>query len=362
MALILYRIGRFSFHNPWRVIVTWLALLGAALGVGVALGGEMQESFDIPGTESQEALDRLNSVFPEVAGASATVVVEAPVGESVEGAVTSSAIDAAVDGIGDIDGIAQVVSPFSEYATDAISADSQAAIIQVQFDGDTTEVTEGQKSQLIEAAEQAMSGGATVAFSGSIFEDLEYGLTVTEAIGVVFAAFVLIVAFGSVLAAGLPLVAALFAVGTTMGGILIVTSMTSVSSATPLLAVMIGIAVGIDYALFVLSRHRHQLANGLEPDESAATAVGTAGNAVIFAGVTVMIALVGLLIVGIPFLAVMGIAAAIAVFLAMAAAVTLLPALFGLAGERLRPKAGSRAHRRETGADAKPTMGRRWVR
>ncbi|GGA64520.1 RND transporter [Pseudoclavibacter endophyticus] len=362
MALFLYRIGRFSFHHPWRVIVTWLVLLGAALGAGIVLGGEMRESFDIPGTESQEALDRLNNVFPEVAGASASVVIAAPAGESVEGPVTTEAIAAAVVAIGDIDGVAQVVSPFSEFATDAVSPDAQAAIITVQFEGQVSEITEDQKDALIAATEQSVAGGASAAYSGSIFEDLEYGLTVTEAIGVLFAAFVLVVAFGSVLAAGLPLASALVAVGTTIGGILVVAAMTSVSSATPLLAVMIGIAVGIDYALFVLSRHRHQLANGLDPDESAATAVGTAGNAVIFAGVTVMIALVGLLIVGIPFLGVMGVAAAIAVFLAMTAAVTLLPSLFGLAGERLRPKAGSRAHRRESGADAKPTMGRRWVR
>lgn len=361
MALLLFRIGRFSYRHPWRVLVTWLVLLGAALGLGLGLGGSMRESFDIPGTESQAALDRLASVFPQTAGASASVIAITPDGASIEATDAQNAIAGAVTALEGVDGVESVVSPFSEYATDAVSADGRAAIIRVQFTEATSAITQAQLDATIEAGRTAASKGLQVEFAGAVFEELEYGLTVTEAIGVVFAAVVLIVTFGSVLAAGLPLASALIAVGTTMGGILAVAATTSVSSATPLLAVMIGIAVGIDYALFVLSRHRHQLANGMPVEESAATAVGTAGNAVIFAGVTVMIALLGLMVVGIPFLSVMGVAAAIAVFLAMATAVTLLPALLGFAGERMRPKPGSRAHRRETGADAKPTMGRRWV-
>ena len=361
MALLLYRLGRFSYRRPWRVLVAWLLLLLVAIGAGLLSGGAMRESFAIPGTQSQAALDRLSAVFPQTAGGSASVVVIAPKGSSIEAPEAETAIGSAVSALEQVDGVEQVVSPFSQYATDAVSPDAQAAIIRVQFTADSSEVTTATLEGVKTAAKSVSSGGLEVRFAGQVFEDLTYGLTVTEIIGVVFAAVVLIVAFGSVLAAGLPLASALIAVGTTMGGILVVAALAPVSSATPLLAVMIGIAVGIDYALFVLSRHRHQLANGMDVEESAATAVGTAGSAVIFAGVTVMIALLGLLIVGIPFLGIMGVAASIAVFLAMATAVTLLPALFGLAGERLRPKAGSRAHRRETGADTKPTMGRRWV-
>lgn len=361
MALVLFRIGRFSFRHPWRVLATWLIVLAAALGIGLGLGGTMRESFDIPGTESQAALDRLESVFPQTAGASANVIVVAPAGSTVESTDAQQSIADAVAALEAVDGVESVVSPFSEYATDAVSDDGRAAIIRVQFTGQRTDITEAQQEATIEAGRLAAAGGLQVDFAGALFEELEYGLTITEAIGVVFAGFVLVITFGSVIAAGLPLASALIAVGTTMGGILALAAATAVSSSTPLLAVMIGIAVGIDYALFVLSRHRHQLANGMAAEESAATAVGTAGNAVVFAGVTVMIALLGLLVVGIPFLSVMGVAAAVAVFLAMATAVTVLPALFGLIGERLRPRPGSRAHRRETGADTRPTMGRRWV-
>lgn len=362
MALILYRIGRFSFRHPWRVLLTWLALLAAALGAGLAAGGTMQESFEIPGTQSQAALDRLSAVFPEAAGASASIIVLAPAGETVDSDAARAAIEESTRLLGEVDGVTQAVSPFSEYATDAVSEDGRAAIIRAQFEGTEETVGEEQLQAIQDAAAPATEEGLEAFFGGRMFEELEYGLTITEALGVLFAAVVLFITFGSVLAAGLPLASALVAVGTTMGGVLVVAALTPVSSATPLLAVMIGLAVGIDYALFVLSRHRHQLANGFDVEESAATAVGTAGSAVLFAGVTVMIALLGLLVVGIPFLSVMGIAAAIAVFLAMIVAVTLLPALFGLAGERLRPKPGSRAQLRETGQTAGVPLGRRWVR
>ena len=202
-----------------------------------------------------------------------------------------------------------------------------------------------------------------VAFGGEVFQDTDFGLTITEVFGVLFAGVVLLITFGSLLSAGLPLLTALIGVGAAFGGISIVAAFAPVSSTAPMLAVMIGLAVGIDYALFILSRHRTQLARGQDPEESAAEAVATAGGAVVFAGLTVIIALLGLLVVGIPFLSVMGVAAAFAVFIAVIGAVTLLPALLGVLGRRLTPKPKSRAHRRANADDdgAKRTMGRRWV-
>jgi RND superfamily putative drug exporter len=180
---------------------------------------------------------------------------------------------------------------------------------------------------------------------------------------VIFAGVVLLITFGSLLAAGMPLISAILGVGIVMGGITAFSAFTTVSSSAPLLALMIGLAVGIDYSLFILSRHRTQLARGETPEESAAMAVGTAGSAVVFAGLTVIIALLGLLVVGIPFLSVMGVGAAVAVLVAIGVATTLVPAFLGLAKARLTPKTGSRAWRRATASpDAKPTMGLRWVR
>ncbi|MFB6609492.1 MMPL family transporter [Agromyces sp. NPDC056379] len=363
MALLLHRIGRFAFRRAWYVIVAWVLALGALLGTGLALGGQLQDSFAIPGTESQTAIDQLAAVFPETAGASAKAVVEAPDGDTVEAASARDAIEAMEAELEQVDGVASVLGPFDEYAGDQISGDGRTAYIQIQFDGQVTDVTPESLEAVEATGELGSDAGLTVAFGGDVFQETSFGLTITEVFGVLFAAVVLIITFGSLLAAGMPLLTALVGVGAAFGGISIVAAFTTVSSTAPMLAVMIGLAVGIDYALFILSRHRNQLARGQDPEDSAAEAVATAGGAVVFAGLTVIIALLGLLVVGIPFLSVMGIGAAFAVLIAVAGAVTLLPALLGVFGRKLVPKPGSRAHRRANAADdgGKRTMGRRWV-
>ena len=193
----------------------------------------------------------------------------------------------------------------------------------------------------------------------------------TEVFGVIFAGLVLVITFGSLLAAGMPLISALIGVGIVVGGISGASAFITISSSAPLLAVMIGLAVGIDYSLFIISRHRNQLANGMDAERSAGIAVGTAGSAVVFAGVTVIIALLGLLVVGIPFLSVMGVGAAFAVLIAIAVALTLVPAILGMAKGRLAPKPGSRSERRAVAhhesshtqnTGRAPTLGARWVR
>ena len=363
MATLLYRIGRFAYRRPWRVIGVWLVLLVGILGGGFALGGQTQEAFAIPGTESQNALDRLEAVFPSVAGASAQVVLVAPDGESVTEQKYTDVIEEVVSSAEDISGVEAVVSPFSEYAGEAISDNENIAIVRVQFEGPSSDVTDATLDELKDTATIAEDGGMRAEFGGQVFQDTTFGITVTEVFGVIFAGVVLFITFGSLLSAGMPLLSALVGVGIAIGGITAYTAFATVSSTAPLLALMIGLAVGIDYSLFILSRHRNQLAHGDDPEESAATAVGTAGSAVVFAGVTVIIALLGLLVVGIPFLSVMGVGAAFAVLVAIGVAITLLPAMLGLAGKRLIPEEGSRAYRRAmAGASAKPTMGLRWVR
>lgn len=364
MALLLHRIGRFSFRRAWLVIGAWVLVLGTLLGVGLGLGGKLQESYAIPGTESQTAIDQLAAVFPETAGASATAVVEAPRGDSVADEPARAAVEELGDALAEIPGVAQVLGPFDEYAGDQLSDDERTAYVRVQFDGQVSDIPEATLDAIQATAPIAEDAGLAVAYGGEVFQDTSFGLTITEVFGVLFAAVVLIVTFGSLLSAGMPLLTALVGVGAAFGGISLVAAFTTVSSTAPMLAVMIGLAVGIDYALFILSRHRTQLARGQDPEDSAAEAVATAGGAVVFAGLTVIIALLGLLVVGIPFLSVMGLSAAFAVLIAVAAAVTLLPALLGLAGRRLAPKPGSRAHRRANASDDDRrgrTLGRRWV-
>lgn len=362
MATFLYRIGHFAYRRAWRVIGAWVLVLAAILGGGLALGGQFEESFSIPGTESQDTIDTLNAVFPQASGAAVEAVFEVPDGESVTDPQYTDAIEQTITAIEGIDGVAAAISPFSEYAANAVSDDEETAIARVQLEGASTDVTQETIDALTATGEIGRDAGMTVAFGGQVFQDTTFGLTIVEVFGVLFAGVVLIITFGSLLAAGMPLLMALVGVGVAIGGILVAAAFGSVSSTAPMLAVMLGLAVGIDYSLFILSRHRQQLARGVDPEESAATAVATAGGAVVFAGITVIIALLGLLIVGIPFLSTMGVATAFAVLIAVLIAITLLPAVLGLITGRMSPKPGSRAHRRALADDdAKPTMGRRWV-
>jgi len=371
MAILLSRIGRFAYRRAIPVIVAWLLVAAGAVAGGLALGGTMQDSFKIPGTESQQAIDRLAAVFPQTSGASAQLVVH-----STDASIASmkDGIERVAAELGDVDGVENAVSPFSEYATDAISDDGMTAVVQVQFAGSSEEVTDDTLAAVQKLGDTLASDTVQVEYGGQVFQAFHFGLSIIEVIGVLFAALVLVITFGSLLAAGLPLLSALLALGVSMGGILGLAAFTTLSTTTPMLALMIGLAVGIDYALFILSRHRNQLAHGTDPEESAATSVATAGGSVVFAGVTVMIALVGLLIVGIPFLGWMGVTAAFAVLMAMLAAITLLPAIMGLLKGRLAPKPGSRTALRARahddapegeGTDAAParrrTLGERWV-
>jgi RND superfamily putative drug exporter len=371
MATLLFRIGRFAYRHAGRVLIAWALIAAAALGAGLGLGGKLQDSYAIPGTESQQAIDLLAAVFPQSAGASAQIVVRDS-GANLKTA-DGALIDQVVSKLNDVKGVEQALSPYNEYATSAVSKDGSTGIISVQFTSPSENVTSTQLADVKKATTPLTDAGLTVEFGGQVYQNNTVGLSIIELFGVIFAGLVLIVTFGSLKAAGLPLLSALIALSVSMGVVLTAASVVTLSSTTPLLALMIGLAVGIDYALFILSRHRAQLASGMDAGESAATAVATAGSSVLFAGVTVMIALIGLLIVGIPFLGYMGVAAAVAVLMAMLAATTLLPAVLGLFGARLAPKPGGRTARRmlaatqaehdvEDGAStAKPALGQRWV-
>jgi len=233
--------------------------------------------------------------------------------------------------------------------------------VTVQFEIPNGEITDEIRAELEEAADPRSP--VTVDFGGQIYTDRGVGLSPTEAIGVAIAFIVLLITFGSALAAGLPLVMTLVGVGVSFGGILVAATLTPVSTATPSLALMIGLAVGIDYGLFILSRHRHELATGISVPEAIARSLATAGSAVTFAGATVIIALVGLTVAGIPFLGVMGVAAGTTVAVAMVSTLTLFPALLVFFGERLRPKERRRkADRAKESAPQGPSrLGRAWI-
>ena len=363
MTAFLYRLGRFAGTRPWLVIGAWALLVVAFCIGGFGLGGTLADSFTIPGTESQAALDRLHAVFPQAAGGSAQVIVITKDGARIDDPGPERAIDSTVSAIGRIAGVESATSPFSPYATRARATDGRAGIITVQFRAADSAVSDATLAALTRTASIARGAGLTVAFGGQAFQSSSVAVSWTEGLGVVVAGVVLVVTFGSLLAAGLPLVSALLGVALSLAAIRIIALFTTVSTSAPTLALMLGLAVGIDYGLFIISRHREQLANGTTVAESLPTAVATAGTAVAFAGSTVIIALLGLLIVGIPFLSIMGVGAAFAVLVAVCASLTLLPAVLALGGERFRPREGSRVARRALAAarGESGTLGARWV-
>ncbi len=362
MATFLYRLGKASYERAGRVLLAWVISLIAIAGGGFALSSSTDEEFRIPGSESQEAFDRLEAVFPAFAGASAQAVVVAPAGERLDERDNRLAIIRLTSAIDRLEGIEEAVHPFEEFADQALSDDASTAYVQIQFESAAPEVSTELLEQLVATRTIAENAGLTIEYGGTVFQDQAVGLTIAEVFGVIFAGLVLIVTFRSFRPAWMPLASAIIGVGITLGVVFFSTNFLVVSSSAPLLAVMLGLAVGIDYSLFILSRHRTQLAAGEEPKESAAIAVGTAGNAVVFAGVTVIVALLGLFVVGLPFLSIMGASAALAVAIAVAAAITLLPALMGLAGEKLRPQPGSQAARIAALSSETPSGGRRWAR
>ena len=339
MANVLYRIGRASFRRHGVVIAVWLLLL-AVLGAGVlVLGTPSVSGVTIPGTESQRAFEALRSEFPQASGANGTVVLRAPEGTTVMDPEGQQVVLATVAKANELPGVLGATNPFD---TQAIGRDGRFALISVQFEASSDELTPAQREAYAAVGQDAPEGWTIASGGEPLLAEPEIGST--EAIGVVIAMLVLVITFGSLFAAGMTLVNALIGVGAGIAGITIAGHVVDMTSTAPILALMLGLAVGIDYSLFITSRYRHNIAVGAPREEAAGRAVGTAGSAVVFAGLTVVIALSALSVVGIPFLTVMGLAAAATVAIAVLVAITLLPAMLSLAGDRVLSKQQRRAH------------------
>lgn len=333
MSTLLSSLGRWAYRHPWRVIVAWLVALLLAGSAAALLNSGTDDAFSIPGTESEAGLIQLDRSFPQVSGVSAQFIVVAPEGQRVTDAGIRDDIEASVAGLRSLTGVAAATSPFDELVTGMVSDDETAAIVRLQFEGGPDAVTQPMRESVVSTVDELRAGlpaGSTVKLGGDLFAVELPTVTITEGVGVLVALVVLVLTFGSLLVAGLPLMTALIGVGISMAGIFAATAFATISSTTPLLALMLGLAVGIDYALFIVARHQDQVRHGTDPEDSTARATGTAGSAVVFAGTTVLIALIGLSFAGIPFLTTMGIAAAIAVALAVVVSLTLTPALLGL--------------------------------
>jgi len=448
MALLLYRLGKFSYRHRWLVISIWLAVLVAVGGAAAAFHGTLSNNFQIPGTETQRIADKLRQDLPSASGGSASIVFEAPDGgftpesraavtDALKKLETLPDVKATVDPFATQDQVDQAAAAISageqqitagqaqldasrsqleagkaqlaaaeqqltaagapaalieaqlgqqkaalaqgQAQLDAgtgeltaakakldlgkrqaeaseglrfVSSDGQAAVAQVQFNSSINGLTPDVRQQVQDIAHGTSAAGVTALASKEITEDISELFGASEIIGVAVAALVLILMLGTLIAAGLPLLMAIIGVGVGVGITFALSGLFEMSSISPMLALMLGLAVGIDYSLFIVNRHRTQLRSGMEPGESVARATGTSGNAVLFAGLTVIIALAALVVPGLPFLSVMGLAAAGTVAVAVLVALTLTPAMLSLIGRRIisrRAWAKTEAHNAEAG-------------
>lgn len=339
MSNWLYRLGRWSARHHWTVIALWGLFAAGAVLLNVAVGSSTVDNFEVPGVESQAAVDLLKERFPERAGATAMVVFHSQ-DTRIDDAATAPAIENTMDGVRALDHVLSATDPIASPLS--ISADGRTAFAAVQYDATTAELGSPALEELRGTAAPAEEAGVQVEFGGELPTVLkERDTGPAEMIGVAAALIILLITFRSVVAAVMsPLVAGLgLLTGLSMVGLL--GSLIDVPSVAPRLGMMIGLGVGIDYALFVLSRHRDNLDAGMDLVESIGVTNSTAGEAVVVAGGTVVVAILGLQMAGIPFVAALGYSASIVVAIAVMVAVTLLPALLAIVGTRVM----SRSHR-----------------
>jgi RND superfamily putative drug exporter len=372
MSSYLYRLASFAYRRRRLVLGLWLVAAIAAIAIAQASGGKTNDTFSIPGTESQNAATVLTTKLPAFSGGQTSIVfathgaTDTGTGK-VTDAADKAAIESAMAGLKSIPQVSAVTTPF---ASKLISPSGTIALGTVQWSVPGTSVTDASLGAVKAALQPLQAKGVQVEYNGSVYPGWRVAISETpELIGIVIAFIILMITFGAFAAAGMPILGAIVGVITTLMGITAVASVVTIASASTTVALMLGLSCGIDYGLFILSRHRTNLLNGMTPEESVPLAVGTAGSAVVFAGLTVMIALCGLTVVGIPFLTVMGLAAAASVGVALLIALTLVPALLGFAGMKVAkftrlPLLGARAERtaRRSAADPDSPAGARWAR
>ncbi|MFD3523468.1 MMPL family transporter [Streptomyces sp. NPDC058653] len=361
MASSLYRLGAFAARRWRAMVIGWLLALGTVVGLGLSFAGTFTDSGSIPGSSAQTALTRMDHHFPAPDAQSARLVFQAEPGREVTETDLSAALTDAREAMSRVPGVSEVGNPVER---GTVSDDGRTAVAEITFTAkEADEVPARTLDAVRTAGEGAERAGLRVVYGGEPFETSHSPVGPSELIGLGVSLTVLALTFGSLLAAGLPLLTAVLGIGGTLAAMAGLATMLDISDNAPTLAIMLGLAVGIDYALFIVSRHRTQLATGMPVRESVARATATAGSAVVFAGATVLIALAGLSVARVPMLTSMGLASAGSVAVSVVTAVTLLPALLAAAGRHLVPKARTRrGHLAATGGGPPTTWGIRWVR
>ncbi|MGE2833160.1 MMPL family transporter [Mycobacterium sp. SMC-4] len=367
MSAVLYRIGRFAFGHRLLTLAVWVLVLFAA-GASTLLAKPYQMDFSLPGTETERAAAMLEEHFPGQGDAdqmaAAKVVVQAPPGERLDSPASTAAMDALVAQLRELDHLAApqaVVNPVTAPPMAAqVNPDRTIAYLDVPFDQAFTDIGAETVDAFSQALQVGRDGGLTVEATGTLFNGQPPQQGLSEAMGFGVALIVMIIAFASVVAATVPIITAIVGVGTSVALITGATAFVNMDTSALLIASMIGIAVSIDYSLFIMSRYRSALDDTDDRAHAVGMAVGTAGSSVVFAGLTVVIALVALRVVNIPFLSVMGYTAAVTVVIAVLVATTLLPALLGWFGGRVFAVRVPGLH--PTAGDNDTSRGARWAK
>jgi RND superfamily putative drug exporter len=327
------------------VLVGWIVLLVGSLGISGAVGTNYSSDFSLPGTESQRAADLLKKDFPAQSGDTDQIVLYTP-GASVTAAATKATVETMLQKVSALPHVSGVISPYSAAGVHAISTDGQIAFATVNFDEKANLLPKGAIEKVISTAEAARSPQLQVQLGGQAIEQTKKpSLGAATGIGLLAAIIILLITFGSVLAMGLPIATALFGLGTGIGLAGLASQLIGVPDFAIELAAMIGLGVGIDYALFIITRFRENYRAGIELQAAIDDAMDSAGRAVLFAGITVIIALLGQFLLGVSFLYGLAVASALAVLMTMFAALTFLPAILSRIGAKVG-QPGRRARRR----------------
>ena len=357
---MLERLARWSYRRRWLMLVLWIVGLIGFGALGSSIGGSYSTDFSLPGAESQEAYDLLQDRFPQVAGETADIAFKAEQG--VDDPEVQSTIEGLLADISEIDYVVGIQSPYSQEGRGQVSPGGDIAYATVRFeslDGEAIPIEIG--TEIKETVEATELDGLTVEAGGNVIAFSEFEEPGgAEGIGLLAAMIILLITFGSVLAMGLPILIALFGIGIGLALVFLVANFLSVPDFTPQLASMIGIGVGIDYALFIVTRYRQQLAQGLDPEQAVIVSISTSGKAVLFAGTTVVISLLGILLMGFAFVQGLAVGGAATVAVTMLASVTLLPAILGFVGRKIDRFRLPWFHRGEP--DREKSMWYRWSR
>jgi RND superfamily putative drug exporter len=359
-------LGRRAVRHRWWFIGVWIVAAVGIVLLAASLDGQFSDNFTIPGAQSQQALDLLEKDFPQAAGDNALVVFETPDGMSSSSVETP--VSASVVALGKIPNVTSVTDPYGPEGSAFISKNGDIAVVTVQFKLKAQNLQKDVFTQIEDATKPATSTGIKVAYGGAVVDYADQPPAGNaDLIGLLAAVVILLFAFGSVVAMGLPILTALFGLGVGISIVHVIASFTDIGTVAPVLATMIGLGVGIDYSLFIVTRYRENLATGLDVEAAVGQSTATAGSAVLFAGSTVVIAICGLVISGIPYVARLGYMAGLVVLVMMCAALTLLPAIIGVVGHGIdRWKVPSLLHHPDRavreGRDPKPPAGSVWER